>query len=128
MMRGAFLVFTALFWMAVLVFGSGPLWWPEEVPRPDAAAAPPEAVAAEKGFTLAEVARHARPDDCWMAIDRVVYDFTAYLPRHPAEPDLMTAWCGKEATEAYRTKMRGRPHSPRADQLMQGYRIGRLDA
>lgn len=124
MMRSVFLLSTALFWMAVVAFWSSPLWLPEEISGPGA-------VAADKAVTLAEVARHATPGDCWMAVDDVVYDFTAYLPQHPADPGLMTAWCGKEATEAYRTKAKGpkgRPHSSHADQLLPKYRIGRLAA
>lgn len=121
MMRSVFLLSTALFWMAVFAFWSGPLWLPEEIGGTGA-------VAADKTVTMAEVARHAKPSDCWMAIDNVVYDFTAYLPQHPAAPELMTAWCGKEASEAYRTKTKGRPHSPYADQLLAKYRIGTVAA
>lgn len=121
MMRSVFLFSTALFWMGVVAFWSSPLWLPEQTGSAGA-------VAAERAVTLAEVARHAKPGDCWMAIDHDVYDFTPYLPQHPADPGLMTAWCGKEATEAYRTKTKGRPHSPHADQLLAKYRIGRLAA
>jgi cytochrome b involved in lipid metabolism len=121
MMRSVFLLSTALFWTAVFVVWSGPPWRSEEIGGA-------EAVATDKAVTMTELARHAKPSDCWMAIDNVVYDFTAYLPRHPADPDPMAAWCGKEATEAYRTKTQGRPHSPRADQLLPSYRIGRLAA
>lgn len=74
-----------------------------------------------------ELARHDSADDCWMAIDGVVYDFTRYLPEHPTPPVVVTAWCGREATEAYRTKGYGRPHSPAADALLPTYRIGRLE-
>lgn len=118
-MRRVFLAATALFWTAVAAFWWGPLWGPDTVDGP-------AAVAADRPVTLAEVARHAEAGDCWMAIDQMVYDFTAYLPQHPAAPALMTAWCGKEASEAYRTKTKGRPHSPYADQLLPTYRIGRL--
>jgi cytochrome b involved in lipid metabolism len=121
MMRRLYLLSTAMFWMAVLAFWSASLWLPDELPSPGTVA-----VAADKAITRAELARHAKPGDCWMAIDGVVYDFTAYLPQHPAEPSLMTAWCGKEATDAYRTKTKGRPHSPYADQLLPKYRIGPL--
>lgn len=120
MMRRVFLLCTAFFWAAVVAFWAAPLWLPAETGGPGAAAA-------DRTVTLAEVARHARPGDCWMVIDNIVYDFTAYLPQHPAAPELMTAWCGKEASEAYRTKTKGRPHSPYADQLLPTYRIGRLD-
>jgi cytochrome b involved in lipid metabolism len=57
-----------------------------------------------------------------------VYDFTAYLPGHPADPAVIQPWCGKDASEAYRTKTRGRPHSPYADTLLPRYRIGALTA
>lgn len=77
-------------------------------------------------ITLAEIAKHDSEDDCWMAIDGKVYDFTEYLPRHPAAPEEMNEWCGKEATEAYNTKGYGRAHSPRADAMMPKYLIGVL--
>jgi len=116
---------TLVFWLALTA-----LWWtappPGEVPGTPAAEAPPSQ--ATIGFTLAEVSAHARVDDCWMAIDGEVYDITAYLDRHPTEPEVLLPWCGREATEAYRTKMRGRPHSSRADGLLAQYRIGTLRA
>jgi cytochrome b involved in lipid metabolism len=80
----------------------------------------------EREITRAELAGHAAPDDCWMAIDGVVYDFTGYIPDHPAPPVVMTQWCGQDATEAYRTKGYGRPHSPAADALLPQYRLGTL--
>lgn len=73
---------------------------------------------------LEELARHATASDCWMEIQGQVYDFTAYLPEHPAPPDFMLMWCGKRATEGMRTKGYGRDHSPAAWQLAEQYRIG----
>lgn len=63
-----------------------------------------------------------------MAIEGKVYDLTAYLPEHPSKPGLILPWCGKEASEAYRTKTRGRTHSARADQLLAKYEVGRVAA
>lgn len=77
-------------------------------------------------YTLAEVGQHRDAQSCWMAIDGEVYDFTAYLPKHPADPQAMLRHCGKEASQAFRTKDAGRPHSPYAAKLMQDYRIGTL--
>ncbi len=119
MMRTVYLYATTLFWLVVIAFWSGPLWLPDEIGGAGA-------VAADRTVTPAELARHAQPGDCWMVIDGVAYDFTAYLPQHPADPGLMPSWCGKEATQAYRTKTKGRPHSAHADQLLPKYRIGRL--
>lgn len=120
-MRRLFVVSTVAFWLALAGFWSAPLWWPAEAAAPAAAVA-----AASRSVTLAELARHDRPQDCWMAIDRQVYDFSAYLPQHPADPAVMQAWCGKEASTAYHTKLRGRPHSSYADGLLPQYRIGSL--
>ncbi|MCK7475141.1 MAG: hypothetical protein MZV49_20135 [Rhodopseudomonas palustris] len=77
-------------------------------------------------FGAAELAQHATPQSCWMAINGAVYDITAYLPDHPSRPQIIEAWCGKEASDAYATKTRGRPHSREADQLLPKYRIGRF--
>lgn len=76
--------------------------------------------------TLAELAQHASEGDCWMAIRGNVYDFSDYIPQHPTPPVVMTPWCGQDATEAYRTKGYGRPHSAMADALLDQYLIGVL--
>jgi cytochrome b involved in lipid metabolism len=119
MMRRVFLGSTLLFWLAVLGFWSSTLWLPREL-------AGEGALAEARAYTLADVSGHASPGDCWMVIDGQVYDFSAYLPQHPTDPALMRAWCGKEASQAYRTKTKGRPHSPYADGLLPKYRIGAL--
>lgn len=121
MMRRLYIASTVAFWLAVFGF------WAAD-PRLAAEAQPPAPAGAERSWSLADMARHATPEDCWMAIDGVVYDFTAYLPQHPSAPAVIVAWCGREATEAYRTKTRGRPHSAYADQLLPEYRVGRLEA
>ena len=135
-MKPLFLLSTLLFWLAVALFAwldraaaPVPAALAPALPAPAAAAsdAPTTAPAAERRLTLAEVARHARPDDCWMAIDGSVYDFTASLPRHPSEPEVIEAWCGREASEAYRTKTRGRPHSAAATRRMADFRLGTLE-
>lgn len=119
MMRKLFLASTAIFWLAVAGFWLADLWLPAEL-------ADPNAVAAEPSYRLADVAKHGKQSDCWMAIDGQVYDLSAYLPQHPADPKIVLPWCGKEATQAYRTKTLGRAHSPYADQLLAKYRIGKL--
>lgn len=83
---------------------------------------------APRTVTLAELAEHDQPGDCWMAIRGNVYDFSEYIPKHPTPPIVVTQWCGKEATEAYETKGYGRPHSPGADAMMVEYLIGPLAA
>jgi cytochrome b involved in lipid metabolism len=75
----------------------------------------------------AELAKHNTVQDCWMAIEGKVYDFTAYIPQHPTSPKVMLRWCGREATEAYRTKGYGKPHSPAADARLPEYLVGELE-
>ena len=81
-------------------------------------------------YTLAEIARHDRPGDCWMAIEGHVYDITEYIPRHPAPEKVVTEWCGREATAGMRTKGRSgdrqSDHSARAWRMLERYRIGAL--
>lgn len=117
MMRKLYLASTTMFWALVLALWAGNAWSPHaEQPAP----------AADRAIAAAELARHATPEDCWMAIRGSVYDLSAYLPDHPSRPQLIEPWCGKEATEAYNTKTRGRPHSKEADDLLPKYRIGRF--
>lgn len=85
---------------------------------------PPAATDAVIG--AAELARHSSKKDCWMAIAGSVYALSDYIPRHPAPEKTMTDWCGKDATEAFNTKGRGRPHSPAARASLPEYRIGTL--
>ena len=121
-MKKLFISSTLLFGIAVTGFWLAAALAPEPVGQ-RAVAAP-----ADKQYSLQDVARHATPGDCWMSINGQVYDFTAYLPGHPADPAVIQPWCGKDASEAYRTKTRGRPHSPYADTLLPKYRIGALTA
>jgi len=117
MMRTLFVTATAVFWTMVIAFWVAGTWTPHAEQQP--------AASAERTIPASELARHARPDECWMAIRGDVYDLTAYLPDHPTRPQVIEPWCGKEATEAYNTKTKGRPHSKEADSLLAQYRIGR---
>lgn len=121
MTKRLFFFSTALFWALVAGVTSSALL-----------AAPEPAIAEGNGTTArvisaTELARHASTRDCWMAIRGTVYDLTAYLPQHPAKPEVMNVWCGKEATEAYNTKGVGRPHSKYTDQMLERmHKIGEL--
>jgi len=117
-MKRLYISATAVFWLAVAAFWAGSLWLPESGGG--------EVVAAERRIRADELARHAGPKDCWMAIRGSVYDLSTYLPQHPSPPDVVLPWCGKDASQAYATKTKGRSHSPYADELLARYRIGVL--
>lgn len=119
-MRKLFIAGTLMFWLAVVGFWAVGFWFTEP-------AAESSGVSVNQPrYTLTELAAHNQADDCWMVINGSVYDFTQYLPQHPAPPGMMLDWCGKEATQAFNTKTIGRPHSPYAVQLLSQYRIGEL--
>ena len=115
MMRKFFIATTAMFWALVFAFWVGSLLSPN-AGQPIAASA--------RDISAADLAKHSTPETCWMAIRGSVYDLAAYLPDHPTRPQIIEPWCGKDATEAYNTKTKGRPHSKEADELLLKYRIG----
>ncbi|WP_265944869.1 cytochrome b5 domain-containing protein [Dechloromonas sp. A34] len=119
-MRRLYLSTTLLFWLLVTAFWAASLWLPP--------AGENLALAAEKTYSKADLTKHASAENCWMAIRGGVYDLSAYLPDHPSRPEVVLPWCGREATEAYNTKTKGRPHAPYADELLAKYKIGKLAA
>lgn len=129
------LVYTAfvMFWAALGMLLALHLLNPDQSTLPTGAPVPSETVADEPimpEFTLAEVARHDRLDDCWMAIEGVVYDLTEYVPRHPTRDEVLEPWCGTEATIGMRTKGESNDlsndHSARAWRMLERYRVGVL--
>jgi len=54
-----------------------------------------------KTFTREEVARHNKPNDCWIIVDSVVYDVTSFAGMHPGGERLITDLAGKDVTEEF---------------------------
>lgn len=87
----------------------------------------------ERLYSLAEVARHSSPDDCWTTIRGKVYDITSYIPRHPGGDEIERA-CGTDATSLFETRTlkdgkpigSGQPHSENARQRLESLYIGEL--
>lgn len=76
-------------------------------------------------YTLADVAKHNTPADCWMILNNTeVYNVTAFLNIHPAGAGPMTPFCGANATTAFNNV----GHSTRAVGLEATYLIGNLVA
>ena len=121
-MRILFIISTVIFWLAIAGF------WLADYHRPSVQIVEiaPAAELGLRNYSLLEVAQHKLEKDCWMAIEGQVYDLTSYLPGHPSDPAIVLTWCGREATQAWQTKTAGRPHSSRANKLLQQYLIGKL--
>lgn len=78
-------------------------------------------------ITPEELAEHDHARSCWKAINGKVYDVTEYISNHPTEPSVILRWCGRESSEAWTTKGYGRPHSGRAEAMLEQYVIGRFE-
>jgi len=90
--------------------------------------APSAAAAALPLVSHEELARHDGRESCWKAIHGEVYDVTAFIDLHPTPPSVMLEWCGRESTAAWETKGYGSPHSEEAEEMLEDYLVGRLEA
>ncbi len=80
---------------------------------------------ASSPYTTAEIARHNTTSDCWVLISSKIYNVTSYLVQHPGGVDAIAPYCGKEATQAFRSKGgRGGDHSSSAYRLLAQFLIG----
>lgn len=52
-------------------------------------------------WTAEDVAEHASPHDCWLALEGKVYDMTAFAEEHPGGASLVLDHCGTDATAAF---------------------------
>lgn len=92
---------------------------PREIPAPRTS---PETIDAE-GYTLDDVAAHATIDDCWLAVDGMVYDASGYAAAHPGGASRIANICGTDATEAFRNQ-HGNQGSP--NRTLAGFEVGAL--
>jgi cytochrome b involved in lipid metabolism len=83
---------------------------------------------AAESYTASEVVQHNSASDCWMIINKNVYNITDYLVTHDKEMDIRS-WCGKDATDDYNTKNgRGKGHSGKAENILGQFLIGSLNS
>ena len=75
----------------------------------------------DKLYTAAEVAAHQTADDCWLIIDRKVYDVTPYIAEHPGG-DAIFKHAGSDVT----TGFHGPQHPPRVYDLIDDFYVGKL--
>ncbi len=86
-----------------------------------------------KKYSLEEVIKHNTKEDCWMVINGEVYNVTSFISLHPGGSAILLG-CGKDASDLF-TKRKtadgekigsGKPHSPKAQDLLDKYHIGQL--
>lgn len=52
-------------------------------------------------FTREEVRKHCTRTDCWIVVDRCVYDITEYVSRHPGGAGVLLEYAGRDCTEMF---------------------------
>lgn len=126
-----FVVFIATVFIIGFTFNNKRgLWVPESPVSPVSSSgtnANTNSANTEITLTLAEIAKHNTASDCWLVVSSKAYDVTSYLDIHPAGPEAITPFCGKDATTAFETKGGKGKHSPNASQILKEYLLGDLN-
>jgi cytochrome b involved in lipid metabolism len=77
-------------------------------------------------LTNADVAKHSVESDCWVVVNKNVYNITNYIPNHPGGPGAIIPLCGGDATNAFNTKNGRGSHSNRASQNLETMIVGTI--
>jgi cytochrome b involved in lipid metabolism len=78
-------------------------------------------------YSLDEVSQHNQENDCWLVIDKKVYEVTKFVSGHPGRKAILEG-CGKDATQLFETRPMGSKtaHSEVARRLMSKFLIGEI--
>ena len=71
--------------------------------------------------TMAEVAQHNSPTDCWSAVNGNAYDLTSWIAAHPGGQGVILGMCGTDASAAF-TAQHGGQRKP--EQELANFMIG----
>ena len=74
-----------------------------------------------RNVTIEELETHNNEEDCWVAINGVIYDFTEFAEEHPAGAESIHILAGKDGSEAF-----GAVHNERILEDFDNEIIGRL--
>ncbi|KAJ5708631.1 hypothetical protein N7488_008432 [Penicillium malachiteum] len=55
----------------------------------------------QKLLSTKEVSGHQLPEDCWIVVDKQVWDVTDFLDEHPGGSAVIMKYAGRDATQAY---------------------------
>jgi uncharacterized membrane protein len=70
-------------------------------PSPSSTPSPTSGATEAAALTLADVAAHASPDDCWSAINGNVYDLSSWIAQHPGGSEVIIGLCGIDGTQGF---------------------------
>jgi cytochrome b involved in lipid metabolism len=77
--------------------------------------------ASDASYTLAQVAAHATPTDCWSVVSGGVYNLTKWGKQHPGGAAPITAMCGVDGTAMYLGQHKG---SASANAALAQFKVG----
>ncbi|KAN0031691.1 hypothetical protein ACTFIV_005556 [Dictyostelium citrinum] len=77
-----------------------------------------------KTYSIEEVSKHNKKDDCWIIVNNKVYDMTEYLLYHPGGPNLLFKCAGRDATDDFE----GMFHSRNAKAILERFYIGKASS
>ncbi|GAA5828937.1 hypothetical protein JCM3766R1_003875 [Sporobolomyces carnicolor] len=80
---------------------NGPSTAEEPANEKQAATPPKENKDTGKEYTMEEVAKHNKKDDCWVVINGQVLDVSTWKKSHPGGPKAIELYAGREATEEF---------------------------
>ncbi len=75
-------------------------------------------------YSVADVAKHNKSEDCWIIIRGRVYDITNFLDDHPGGPSVLADVAGTDATEQF--ERAGHPDS--VHKVMNKFHIGVIES
>lgn len=75
-------------------------------------------------ITKAEVAQHDQPDDCWVVIDRGVYDLSNFNQLHPGGAKPIEMNCGGDGSVIFNNRGEMGPHPESAREALAEMQIG----
>lgn len=70
-------------------------------PAPAAASSAPAKKDTNTVYTWEEIAKHNKPNDCWVVVNGVVLDVTNFLADHPGGKNAILLYAGKDATAEF---------------------------
>lgn len=89
--------------------------------QPTPATSPPGAATTPStGITMADVAQHSTPADCWSAVNGNAYDLTSWIAQHPGGEQVIVQMCGVDGTDGFAAQHggQGKPEQELASLLV----------
>ena len=74
-------------------------------------------------YTLAQVATHNTPQNCWTTINGEVYNLTLWIANHPGGEDAIISLCGIDGSGAFNGQHGDQPNPAK---MLASFKIGTL--